>query len=150
MVNGESGREDGEFWIRERCYIRELVNDPGIREFSLAIARVEPGVTTELHRLSVDEWYVVMDGTGEVEVDGETRAVGPGDVVAIPAGTPQRISNSGATDLRFQCICLPRFSPDGYEALGGRLIHRGRRCLDTTGWCPFGARPDGEISLKKV
>jgi mannose-6-phosphate isomerase-like protein (cupin superfamily) len=117
MVDGETGREEGEFRIRERCYIRELVNDPEIPEFSLATARVEPGVTTELHCLSVDEWYVVTDGTGEVEVGGEKRAVGPGDVVAIPAGTPQRISNSGAGDLRFQCVCLPRFSPDGYEAL---------------------------------
>jgi mannose-6-phosphate isomerase-like protein (cupin superfamily) len=117
MVDGESNRKDGEFWIRERCYIRELVNDPEIAEFSLAIARVEPGVTTELHALSVDEWYVVMDGTGEVEVGGERRTVGPGDVVAIPAGTPQRIFNSGDADLRFQCVCLPRFSADGYEPL---------------------------------
>ena len=117
MSDHTSGREDGEFWIRERCYIRELVNDPEITEFSLAMARVEPGVTTELHTLSVDEWYVMIEGTGEVEVAGDKRAVGPGDVVAIPAGTPQRIRNSGDADLRFQCVCLPRFSPDGYEAL---------------------------------
>ena len=117
MTNSESGGEDGEFRTRERCYIRELVNDPAIAEFSLAIARVEPGIITELHSLDVDEWYVVMDGTGEVEVDGEKRAVGAGDVVAIPAGMPQRIRNTGETDLRFQCVCLPRFSPDGYEAL---------------------------------
>ena len=117
MSHGESEREAGEFWTRERCYIREQVNEPDIMEFSLAMARVEPGVTTELHRLSVDEWYVMVDGTGEVEVDGRKRSVGPGDVVAIPAGTPQRIRNAGDTDLRFQCICLPRFSPDAYEAL---------------------------------
>ena len=119
MGSKESVREDGEYWIRERCYIRELVNDPEIAEFSLAVARVEPGVITELHSLSVAEWYVVMEGSGEVEVDGEKRAVGPGDVVSIPADTPQRIQNTGETDLRFQCVCLPRFSPDSYKVLEG-------------------------------
>lgn len=123
MSNEQSRREEGEFWIRERCYIRELVNDPAIKDFSLAVARVEPGVTTELHTLAVDEWYVVTDGIGEVEVDGTKRTVRAGDVVTIPAGTPQRIHNAGEVDLRFQCICLPRFSADAYEALeeGGPL-----------------------------
>ncbi len=107
-----------EQWTRERCYIREIVNDPAIERFSLAEARVEPGVTTELHRLGVDEWYVIIAGTGVVEVgDADARPVAAGDIVAIPAGLPQRIRNTGRGDLRFQCICLPRFTPETYEAL---------------------------------
>ena len=115
--NDGSGDRD-EFWIRERCYIRELVNDPAITEFSLAEARVEPGVTTERHRLGVDEWYLILEGSGTVSVgDDAPRHVSAGDVVTIPAGTPQQIENSGDSDLRFQCICLPRFTPDCYEPL---------------------------------
>ncbi len=49
-----------EFQTRERCHIRELVNDDEAPEFSLAQTRVEPGVTTELHKLSVDECYVML------------------------------------------------------------------------------------------
>jgi len=109
---------DREFWIRERCYIRELINDPDIREFSLAEARVEPGVRTELHKLDVDEWYVVTTGSGLMEVGGEPATdVGPGDIIRIPAGTSQRIRNTGSEDLVFQCICLPRFTADSYESL---------------------------------
>ena len=109
------GRES---WTRERCYIRELVNDPGISAFSLAEARVEPGIRTELHRLAVDEWYVITGGSGLMEVGDEPPcAVGPGDVVEIPAGTPQRIRNTGDEDLLFQCICLPRFTVNSYESL---------------------------------
>lgn len=111
------GRPD-ERWTRERCFIRELVNDPSIHQFSLAEARVEPGVRTELHRLSVDEWYVITAGEGLVEVGkAPPRAVAAGDVVVIPAGTPQRIENTGAGDLRFQCVCLPRFTAGAYEGL---------------------------------
>ena len=107
-----------EQWTSERCYIREIVNTQMIPEYSLAEARVEPGVTTELHTLTVNEWYIMLRGNGVVEIgNAEGRNVGPGDVVTIPAGVAQRICNSGDEDLVFQCMCLPRFTPDGYESL---------------------------------
>ena len=102
---------------RERCTIRELVNAPSIDAFSLAEARVAPGVTTERHRLPVDEWYIVSGGEGIVEVHDDREPVRAGDVVAIPAGAPQRITNTGRDDLVFLCLCLPRFTPDAYEPL---------------------------------
>jgi len=43
--------------------------------------------------------------------------VGAGDVVRIPANTPQRITNTGATDLIFYAICSPRFQAKCYQAL---------------------------------
>lgn len=107
-----------EVLTRERCYIRELVNDASIAAFSLSIARVEPGVVTELHRLSVNEWYVVTAGEGLVTVGNSRPApVGSGDIVQIPAGTAQKIENTGNEDLVFECVCLPRFTPDCYETL---------------------------------
>ena len=110
--------DTAEFSTRERCYIRELVNDAAITEFSLAVARVEPGVVTELHRLAVDEWYVITSGQGLVTVgDAEPRRVEPGNVVQIPAGTAQKIENTGTEDLVFECVCLPRFTPACYEPL---------------------------------
>ena len=113
----KAGNPD-EFWIRERCFIREIANTPDINDFSLAETRVEAGITTELHSLTVREWYVLTQGTGNVEVDGnDPVAVGPGDVVEIPAGAAQRITNIGDNDLVFYCICLPRFTPDCYVSL---------------------------------
>jgi mannose-6-phosphate isomerase-like protein (cupin superfamily) len=108
----------GETWTRERCYITELVNEDAIGAFSLAMARVEPGVTTERHRLSVDEWYVIRSGQGRMEVGDEApRPVTEGDIVAVGKGVAQRITNTGDEDLVFDCICLPRFTPDAYEPL---------------------------------
>ena len=103
---------------RERCYIRELLNDEAVREASVAETRVPPGVTTELHRLSVAEWYIIEAGEGLMEVGGGAPfAVGPGDVVAISPQKSQRITNTGTTDLRFLCLCLPAFAPECYESL---------------------------------
>ena len=73
---------------------------------------------TERHRLSVAEWYVVLSGTGRMHLgDAPPFDVGPGDVVAIAAGTAQQIRNTGASDLCFHCLCMPRFTPDCYESL---------------------------------
>ena len=113
----KAGNPD-EFWIRERCFIREIANTPEIGDFSLAETRVEPGIRTELHSCAVKEWYVLTQGNGDMEVDGgEPTSVSPGDVVEIPAGVSQRITNTGDDDLLFFCVCLPRFTPDCYESL---------------------------------
>lgn len=102
----------------ERCYIRELLNDPSVPQTSLAESRVAPGVTTELHRLSVAEWYIIQEGEGLMELgDGDPFEVRPGDVVAISHQMPQRITNTGPADLRFLCLCLPAFRPECYESL---------------------------------
>ena len=102
----------------ERCYIRELLNEAAVPQASLAETRVAPGVTTELHRLSVAEWYVIREGEGLMDLgDGEPYTVRPGDIVAISPQTPQRISNTGSADLKFLCLCLPAFRPECYESL---------------------------------
>jgi len=49
--------------------------------------------------------------------DLPTENVGPGDVVDVPAGTSQRITNVGDEDLLFLCVCTPRFWPGCYEDL---------------------------------
>ena len=114
LVSGAQPAE--EQWTEERCFIREVLNDSRVPEISLAEARVEPGVTTEWHRVAVSEWYVIRRGEGLMEVgDADRFAVGPGDTVAIPAGARQRITNTGMTDLRFDCLCVPRFRPELYE-----------------------------------
>jgi mannose-6-phosphate isomerase-like protein (cupin superfamily) len=114
-------RRPPEFPTREHCFVRELVNHPSVPAASVAECRVEPGVVTELHRLSVAEWYLVRQGAGLMEVAGDAPfEVGPGDVVAVPAGASQRIRNNGSDDLVFDCLCVPRFTPDCYEALESR------------------------------
>lgn len=107
-----------EILTRERCYITECLNDERVPQVSLARCRVPPGVTTERHSLSVAEWYVIDSGRGRMTVgDDEPFDVGPGDSVAIPAHAAQCIENSGAEDLIFQCICVPRFKPGCYSPL---------------------------------
>lgn len=99
----------------ERCFIRELLNDTASPDASLAHTRVTSGVTTQLHSLdAVTEVYVILSGTGVMEVNGEKQSVSAGDQVVIPADMPQRIHNTGTSDLCFYCVCTPRFTPGCY------------------------------------
>ncbi len=107
-----------EFWTDERCYITELVNDDRWPEASIARTRVEPGVETQLHALSVFEWYLIESGTGRMQAgDDKPRDVGAGDVVAIPKHKSQKIRNTGNVDLVFLCVCAPRFTPGCYTSM---------------------------------
>ncbi|NNF05230.1 MAG: cupin domain-containing protein [Candidatus Eisenbacteria bacterium] len=99
----------------EQCYILENLGADASPNLSIARARVSPGVMTKWHRLSVDEIYIVVEGSGEMSVDAETEAVTKGDLVRIPRGSSQRIKNTGSEDLVFYCICTPAFTLDTYE-----------------------------------
>jgi mannose-6-phosphate isomerase-like protein (cupin superfamily) len=45
----------------------------------------------------------------------EPTKVAEGDIVIIPAGTSQKITNIGKNDLLFYCICTPAFRQDRYH-----------------------------------
>jgi mannose-6-phosphate isomerase-like protein (cupin superfamily) len=107
-----------EFHTEERCYIFESANATN-DTLSIARARVEPGVTTKWHAVEgTVERYIIAEGRGRVEVgDLPAQDVGPGDVVLIPGGVRQRITNTGAKDLIFYSVCTPPFQQSAYRQL---------------------------------
>ena len=101
------------FITKDGSEIRELLayRNSAIRKQSLAEARVPVGTTTVLHHHpETEEIYFILDGTGEMTIDGEKRTVTIGDAIAIPPGASHCISNPGPVELRFLCCCAP-----GYE-----------------------------------
>ena len=110
IVKADSLKENP---AHERCLITENYSTEDV---SIAQARVKPGITTLAHHLTgVNEIYLVTSGEGQVDIgDLKTAKVTPGDLVVIPAGCSQRISNVGKTDLVFYCVCTPRFTAECY------------------------------------
>lgn len=107
---------DCEYLTAEGCFILEMSNSEADEALSVARARVPPGETTRLHKLlDTTERYVILAGRGQVQIgDATPEEVEPGDVVLIPAGVDQRISNTDPTDLVFLALCTPRFRPENY------------------------------------
>jgi len=110
----------GEVWIDEGLFVTELLNDPASPGLSVARCRLPGLATTQRHWLSVDEWYLIEAGDGLMHLGEETFAVGPGDTVMITQGTAQAITNTQETDLVFQVVCTPRFTPACYTACAAR------------------------------
>jgi mannose-6-phosphate isomerase-like protein (cupin superfamily) len=108
--------ESQEYFFAEGCFIKELSNSVDDPDVSIAQARLEAGKITRWHYLrDTAERYVVLLGEGVVEIgDLPACPVAVGDVVLIPPGVRQRISNTGSGDLVFLAICSPRFAESAY------------------------------------
>jgi mannose-6-phosphate isomerase-like protein (cupin superfamily) len=105
--------------VAARDELRAFTTKDGseIREFhhtsaqSLAEASLAAGQSTERHyHAASEEIYFVLEGDGELEVDGERSRVVVGDAALIPAGAWHEIS--AASLLRFLCCCSPPYSDD--------------------------------------
>ena len=65
-------RKNQEIWTDEKCFITEVLNEELVPNISIAIARVLPGITTQLHALvGIEEVYIIRKGFGLAEVDGK-------------------------------------------------------------------------------
>lgn len=80
----------------------------------LVVMTIQPGdaIGAETHERG-DQILSFISGTGEAVIAGETQAVGPGDVVAVPAGTHHDLRNTGSAPLVLATVYGPPEHPDG-------------------------------------
>ncbi len=79
-----------------------------VKNQSLAEARVPAGKSTQRHfHKDSEEFYYILSGIGEMEIDGERREVGPQDAILIPPGAWHTID--AREDLVFICCCAPPY-----------------------------------------
>src|SRR5687768_1820955 len=100
------------FTTRDGSEIRELLahRNSCIKNQSLAEARVAPGMSTAPHyHPRTEEIYYILEGTGRMTIDGQTRDVGRGDAIAIPPGAVHTITATGKDQLKFLCCCAPSY-----------------------------------------
>jgi mannose-6-phosphate isomerase-like protein (cupin superfamily) len=101
------------FTTKDGSTIRSLLDrsNAPVANQSLAEASLPAGGSTRRHYHKIsEEFYYLLEGTGHMEIDGETREVGPGDAILIPTGAWHELQ--ARTDLRFLCCCAPPYAHD--------------------------------------
>lgn len=98
------------FTTKDGSTIRSILDrtNAPVEMQSLAEASLPAGCATDrhYHRRS-EELYFLLEGTAVMELDGETRPVGPGDAILIPVGAWHQIT--ATSDIRFLCCCAPPY-----------------------------------------
>lgn len=80
---------------------------------SLAQVVIPPGSASRKHYHPVaEESYLILSGTGDLQLDDEIASLHPGDCVIIPPGCIHQIANHGPGDLVLLAVCAPAWTSD--------------------------------------
>ena len=76
----------------------------GAPNFALRQFRVAPGGFTPRHSHDYEHEVVILEGQGEILLEGEYRPIRPGDVIFVPADHEHQFRTTGGQGLRFLCL----------------------------------------------
>jgi len=65
----------------------------GASENSVWLIAIEPGAPGMPHSVTREEIFVATQGRAELQLDGTTQVLEPGDAVVVPAHTPFSLAN---------------------------------------------------------
>lgn len=105
--------EQEPFTTADGSTIRSILDlsNASVEKQSLAEATLPPGGATERHwHKASEELYFILEGSGNMEIEGEEQKVGVGDAILIPSGKWHQITANEDSELRFLCCCAPPYS----------------------------------------
>lgn len=84
----------------------------GAEKQRLVEATLLAGEATSRHyHRETEEFYFVLSGSGEMELDGDRSDVGPGDTVVIRPGVWHQL-HAGSDGVRILCGSAPPYRPE--------------------------------------
>lgn len=87
-----------------------LVQHPSL---SVIRERMPPGTAELRHRHArARQFFFVLAGTAEIEVDGPRHELRPGEGIEIPPGTPHQVFNRSEEPVEFLVISHPHSHGD--------------------------------------
>jgi len=111
------GPEGAGFVIRElgetepvRCscgWVRRALTAEHNDLLSVHVVEIETDSRVHFHR-TLTETYYVLEGTGQMELDGQAYDIGPGSIIHIRPGTRHR----AVGQLTILNVVVPPFDPD--------------------------------------
>jgi mannose-6-phosphate isomerase-like protein (cupin superfamily) len=89
----------------------------GLSRLSVWRQSMAPGSATPPHQHDCEEVILVVEGSGELHLDGEVIAFGPDTTLVLPPRRAHRLFNTGSVPLKtiaaFSSSPVGTFLPDG-------------------------------------
>ena len=99
----------------EGAIIHDLLNPAhvgNIIKYSLAHVNLSCGKSTVSHIMKTSEVYYILQGSGIMHIDDNSKNVKVGDAIFVKPGSKQYIENTGKENLEFLCIVEPAWKKD--------------------------------------
>ena len=97
-----------------RTDVRNVLVTPQIRSRFL---KMEPGQSAQLHSHDLGhEIFLILEGRVEFEIDGETEALGPGQMCIALADQPHTVRVLGDEPMTMYFVRHATYPPDAYAA----------------------------------
>ncbi len=93
-----------------RQFVLGATPEVGCRSVTQFIGLVPPGRAPD-HFHTYDEVIYILEGEGELHIDGEQAELRPGSCVHLPARLVHCLANTGETELRLLGVFRPAGSP---------------------------------------
>jgi mannose-6-phosphate isomerase-like protein (cupin superfamily) len=91
--------------------------EQGLSRLSVWRQSMAPGSATPPHQHDCEEVVLVVEGSGELHLDGRVVAFGPDTTLVLPPNCPHQIVNTGSVPLKtlaaFSSSPVGTFLPDG-------------------------------------
>jgi mannose-6-phosphate isomerase-like protein (cupin superfamily) len=93
------------------------VGEQGLSGLSVWRQSMAPGSATPPHQHDCEEVVLVVEGSGELHLDGAVIPFGPDTTLVLPANRPHQIFNTGNVPMKtiaaFSSSPVGTFLPDG-------------------------------------
>lgn len=98
----------------------------GAEQSTTIVFEIEPGCRLGWHTDQTEETQYIIAGTGELQRDDGTFAVGPGSVFVLPTNVRHDLVNTGSETLRavgfFAAAMFTQVFDEVMEPIGGHVL----------------------------
>ena len=100
-----------------RSFLLVAESTVGANHITTSLVEMAPGGIQRPHHHDTEQCYMVLEGSGIMEVDGERAEIGPGDTVFIPSSSVHGLVNNGGTTMKYLSAGSPAFGAENERML---------------------------------
>ena len=104
--------EDVKRLTKQNTYFRRVLHTGNHSQIVAMSISVGNDIGDEIHP-TTDQILYIIDGEGEVVINGERRRIEEHDIIFVPAGVSHNIINVDDEDLKLFTVYAPPEHPDG-------------------------------------